>query len=443
MAPSASILDLVTLVLSVLTQHEVVQVSDRRFTYTGPDGSVRSRNDEKNKSILFCGRLLFGFAGRGDLGPKRRSDLWLAQAICEVIEARDTTDQGEILRGIAEKCTGLFSRAYKGERHAFVSAGWAHFTEPGDDSPPLSQDDYRPYLAAISNFHDASGRELSEVSDEFGIWIRPLMPGEGGFVWATPNHLVREELDLLTERLSAADGARSPQMIAEYLAGQIKAVAARDPGVGEGLMISTLPRASLGSVPGIMALAGPPDLVSQSFLYIPPSGDTTIQLGPVTTCGGGVTSGFEAKPLPPDWEMPTQSAAVLAEDPPGLVRRWYLAPIVGSGTEADPYRVETLRQAGSGPIESDADGRPVNEQTVVLISSTDHGVLMADPRIQPISDLADLDLPIADLEQEKLEWIEAVAGTHEVRSEGSVREVLRLIGGLYQVNFDETNFWVR
>jgi hypothetical protein len=92
---------------------------------------------------------MFGFAGRGDLGLKRRSDLWLAQTICEVIEAKDTGDQGLILRGIAEKCTALFARAYKGERHAFVGVGWAHFVEPGSDEPPSSQEDYRPYLARI------------------------------------------------------------------------------------------------------------------------------------------------------------------------------------------------------------------------------------------------------------------------------------------------------
>ena len=67
-----------TLVLSALTQHEVIQVSDRRFTYLTPDGSVRSSNDEKNKAVLFCGRLMFAFTGMGELGKRRRTDLWLA-----------------------------------------------------------------------------------------------------------------------------------------------------------------------------------------------------------------------------------------------------------------------------------------------------------------------------------------------------------------------------
>jgi hypothetical protein len=431
----------VTLVLSAITEHEVVQVSDRRFTYTGPDGLVRSRNDEKNKSVLFCGRLMFGFAGRGDLGSKRRSDLWLAQAICEAVESDGPTDQGQILRAIAEKCTALFRRAYRGERHAFVGAGWAHFVESESDPSPVSQADYRPYLATISNFHDGEGKELPDVNDEFGIWLRPLLPGEGGFVWAVPHHLSQAELALLTKRLASADSARSPLMIAEYLAGQIKTVATRDPGVGEGLMISVLPRASLGLVPGIMALAGPPDSESQSFLYVPPSGDTTIQLGPVTTCGGGVTSGFEAKPIPEDFELPTRPAT-LPEDPPGLVRRWYLAPIIGSGTEADPYMVETLGQGGSGPIESGADGRPCHERTVVLISSSDHSQLLADPRIQAICDLSDLDSEVGDVGQEKFGWIEAASAAHGVRDIGVVRDVLRQIGERYQENFDEANFWV-
>ena len=51
-----------TLVLTALTQHEVIQVSDRRFTYLS-GGSVVRRDDEKNKAVLFCGRLMFGFTG--------------------------------------------------------------------------------------------------------------------------------------------------------------------------------------------------------------------------------------------------------------------------------------------------------------------------------------------------------------------------------------------
>jgi hypothetical protein len=87
-----------TLVLTALTEHEVIQVSDRRFTYV-KGGSVVRRDDEKNKAVLFCGRLMFGFTGLGELGVERQTDLWLAGRICDVIAEHDQPgDQGIVLR---------------------------------------------------------------------------------------------------------------------------------------------------------------------------------------------------------------------------------------------------------------------------------------------------------------------------------------------------------
>ena len=112
----------------------------------------------------------------------------------------------------------------------------------------------------------------------------------------------------------------------QALGDQIRSVSNRADAVGEGLMISVLPRATLGSAPGILAVASGPLADAQTFLYVPPSGDTTVQLGPVTTCGGGIAR-FEAKPLPADYERPAPPPT-LASDPPGHARRWYLAPVV-------------------------------------------------------------------------------------------------------------------
>src|SRR5947208_4367655 len=124
-----------TLVLSALTQHEVIQVSDRRFTYTQPDGSIVSQNDEKNKAVLFCGRLMFSFTGRGDLGKDRRTDLWLAERISEVLAETEPGDQAVLLRGLAAKATALFRRAYRGQRHAFVAAGWGRCVDQPTSEP--------------------------------------------------------------------------------------------------------------------------------------------------------------------------------------------------------------------------------------------------------------------------------------------------------------------
>src|SRR4051812_35099238 len=73
-----------TLVLTALTHNEVLQVSDRRYTHIR-GGTVVKRDDENNKAVLFCGRLMFSFTRIGDLGIERQTDLWLAGRICDAL----------------------------------------------------------------------------------------------------------------------------------------------------------------------------------------------------------------------------------------------------------------------------------------------------------------------------------------------------------------------
>lgn len=428
-----------TLVLSALTQHEVLQVSDRRFTFTRADGSLVSRNDERNKAVLFCGRLLFGFAGRGDLGLKRSTDLWLADRICSVLAEHPNADQGGLLRGIADVATELFATGYRGQRHAFVGVGWARFG--GDPTmAPARPEEFQPYLAGISNFHDADGRELDTVQDRFSIFLRVLPPGGGGFVFDLPRHLSQPETDQLAARLEAADRVRSVETLVEILANQIHAVADRDPGVGRGLMISILPRRGLGDPSGFTALAGGPTAEAQTFLYVPPSGDTTIQLGPVATCGNGVIAGFRSEPIPDGRERPA-TPPTLPQDPPGLVRRWYLVPVAGSGTHDDPYRAETLGHSASAHLPSREDGHPRHAVALAVVSAVNHKELEDHPEIQPLADLADLDAQVADLPAKKHRWLEAVAEIRGVPLEGRARDVIRRIGEQLEPGFNEAGYW--
>jgi hypothetical protein len=230
----------VTLVLTVLTHHEVIQVSDRRFTYLRGD-EVLKRDDEKNKAVLFCGRLMFSFTGLGELGLERQTDLWLAGRICDVIaEVQQPGDQDTVLRGLRDKATELFQKPrYKGQRHAFVGAGWARF---GSENPasPTRPDEFQPYLAIVSNFHVGTG-ELAGASQEFSLFIRVLRPDEKPFIFDAPHHLSAAETEDLTAELIVADQVRSPEAIVNSLGKTIRTVAGRDEGVGAKSNRSTTP----------------------------------------------------------------------------------------------------------------------------------------------------------------------------------------------------------
>lgn len=56
-----------TLIVSLLTHDLALQVSDRRYSYVGPDGKVVKREDDHNKAVLLCGRIAIGFTGLGEL----------------------------------------------------------------------------------------------------------------------------------------------------------------------------------------------------------------------------------------------------------------------------------------------------------------------------------------------------------------------------------------
>lgn len=431
-----------TLVLTALTQDEVIQVSDRRFTYLR-GASVLRRDDENNKAVLFCGRLMFAFTGLGDLGMERQTDLWFAHRICDVIaEANQPGDQASVLNGVRAKATDLFRKPrYRGQRHAFIGAGWARFN-PNRPDAPASPDEMQPYLALISNFHDGQ-RELPTASTEFSLLVRILRAEV--LVFDTPNHLASDETQQLTNELAAEH--RDPVAIVNALARRVRMVAARDQNVGEGLMINYLPRSALASPDGFMAMAGGPLADAQTFLYVPPSGDTTVQLGPVATCGGGVMSGFRAEPIPPDAEPPPRPGPTLPDDPPGLVRRWYLVPVAGTGTSDDPYRAETLGRGGSALLPSHPEGHPRHghpryDLALVLVSSDDHGPLEADPQIYPVADLIDLDVPVGELDVTKHAWIERITEARQVAADGLARDVVRRLGQQLEPDFNEENYWV-
>jgi hypothetical protein len=427
-----------TLILSLLTEHEVVQVSDRRFTFSRPDGSVVSRNDERNKAVLFCGRVLFGFAGRGDLGVKRSTDFWLADRICKVLGESPNADHGTLLAGIAESASTLFSRAYRGQRQAFVAVGWARF---GDNvrRSPVTPEQFTPYLARISNFHGNDGAELATVNAEFSVFLH-MQPAGGGYVLDVPRHLSDEERRRLVKDLRDADRARSVNELVEILGDQVRAVADRDSGVGRGLMISVLPRAALGDASALTVLAGGPNPEAQSFLYVPPSGDTAVQLGPVATCGQGVAAGFRAEPIPEGWNAPVMPAS-LPDDPPGLVRRWYLVPVAGSGTDIDPYRAETLGHSASAFIPSGPDGRPRHNIALAVVSAVGHEDLEGHPDIHALADLADLDETVDGLPPHKRAWLKSAARDRGVSLDGRARDVIRRIGEQLEPGFREDGYW--
>jgi hypothetical protein len=83
-----------------------------------------------------------------------------------------------------------------------------------------------------------------------------------------------------------------------YIVGKaIRSVAADNDFVGRGLLITVMPRASLGATAGGgFLIAGGTLRDQQTFRYVPPDVDETVVYGPTYTCGGAQMTDFEARP---------------------------------------------------------------------------------------------------------------------------------------------------
>lgn len=283
-----------TLVLNLLTPRHVIQVSDRRLVWLR-NGSAERHDDEKNKAVLWCGRLTFAYTGLAELGQERRTDLWLATRLSKIQgradsdPAPDVKDQGYLLRSLAQDSTEYFAGPRISQfpptlrRHAFVAVGWATFQ---------GESDFSPYLALVSNFHDSAWKELAEPTDEFHLRLRRLQHDQAGFVLPIGHAISQNEINTLADDLSLADD--DPLALVAALGEKIRAVASTTNTVGRGLMANVLPRDSVSAgQTEHMALLGRPTDGHPTFLYVPANDDPQgVFYGPVFVCGGSVVSGF-------------------------------------------------------------------------------------------------------------------------------------------------------
>jgi hypothetical protein len=282
-----------TLVLSVLTPTHALQASDRRVV------SIRHRdiveeNDQRNKAVLFRDRWAFGFTGLAELGPDRRADVWLADALSRADQSLPPGehDPRVLFEAVAQRATAEFTRREilglpsELRRHAFVGVCWGRFP---DVAHPL------PYLVLISNFHDRVTGELACATDAFDFFIARADPGVSVIYW-TGERLDPSEVRAMkaVERIDP----RAPGFAAAALrlmVEQVRSVASRTRTVGRGVLTVDIPARVMDEPrPDRVILHSPPDPDQVTFLYFPPgSADATVH-GPTYVGEGHVMTNFRA-----------------------------------------------------------------------------------------------------------------------------------------------------
>jgi hypothetical protein len=267
----------VTQIATCLTHEFVIHVSDRRLTRPDTGEIVE---EEATKAIQFGRQVIWGYTGLAALpGPHYyvKTDFWLLQRL--------KPDGRKSIEAIRVDATSAIARVRlkpERKRHAFVAAGWRMV-----DSQP------KPALLVISNAlaSDLTWRPRAEGAfDVRGYELPADMPfalREFGQMFEA-----RERASL--ERLVARALSRGAIAVARILANAVQAVAARNPAVGDRLLVGILPSGAVTtSGPGFSTPIAPVGtrrrdgpLTNPEFYYVPGAGSTDLlQYGPHWTDG--------------------------------------------------------------------------------------------------------------------------------------------------------------
>jgi hypothetical protein len=190
-----------SLVITILTEKYVVQVSDTRLTGLEQLDPV---SEEERKATIFQGdyaRLAVGWVGFAwNKQRTHKTEQWLFEELrCSFGQPVQT-----LLPNLARKATSTFagfSELPEQKRTSFIFAGWANL-----DSEPAA-----PLLACISNFEEKNGQSLPVAKEEFVVWGKRLRTGGhaiaiSGAEDALPSTTLKD-LNRLVKRSPSADSA--------------------------------------------------------------------------------------------------------------------------------------------------------------------------------------------------------------------------------------------
>ncbi len=277
-----------TLILSCATQKYVVQVADRRLTIIGGKGKGHVVDDNSNKSLLFCGRMTFGYTGLAHINGEK-TDRWLTRILAE----SKCGSLSDACKCITDRATEYFNRMripqlYK--RHAFVGVGWTRRS---------NEESFQPIVCQISNAIDSSGHWIKQANDKFELRYSIVKESDRFGLLSAGHEFKGPHRDIVIRKLNECiEKDEDPYSIMEILADAIRTVATYDPTVGESLLAVSIPKDRAGDKV-ILAIAAPPHKTSLTFLYIPAGKNVGIQYGPNFVCGGSAATDFQGGSIPP------------------------------------------------------------------------------------------------------------------------------------------------
>ena len=255
-----------TLIISVLTPTQVVQLSDRRRT--GPNEEYV---DTDHKSIVFCNHLSFSTAG-AQFVAGYDSMLWLG---FELLKLRDEPVEA-VVDQLASNLDEIQAAAVVPHQSVgFFAAGWVR---RNSDSEP------RPYYCSISNFQVAFDEAFLDPPSSHFYRLTAAPADTAHFVVAPPDLVglpgISHRLESELPNLDSDD----PAAIAELLVACAR-LAETDPGISKALLINSIPKVSAGAS-ALSLVDTVPHRDVPSHIYLPGPDDPAHVWSPYRVCPG-------------------------------------------------------------------------------------------------------------------------------------------------------------
>lgn len=130
-----------------------------------------------------------------------------------------------------------------------------------------------------------------------------------------------------------------------------------------------------------------------------------------------------------------------------MSKRYYISPIIGTGSEEDPFRPKVadygVSWAGSIPSNPNT-GHPTSPWALVIVNAKNHAALLADGTIDALPDFP-LDGKVSSVHTAtKNAMINKMQArgidTSFIAGTDGYREVIRGVGKILDPQFDENNF---
>src|SRR5262249_48278219 len=142
-----------------LSRRSVIQVSDRRLVFPGPNGTYTLKEDDESKALIIGRSLIFAYTGLARI-ESLESILWLTEIL------KPFADNNDLRRGlleVAQRASAYFAKQQlPGDRklHTFVGAGWMQNRQ---------NKSIFPVTVRITNAYDDSFKRLRRARDKFVV----------------------------------------------------------------------------------------------------------------------------------------------------------------------------------------------------------------------------------------------------------------------------------